>query len=391
MEKVSLYLLTLTMLGLVLSGMELRQPARADESIDDSSRPHLQIINGSQFEVEVFWLASPGERTPVAKIAASSSDNLSTTLGHRFLVIGQNDSGQAHEIQVESRVLIQATRFDPHSPSGVPSLYTQSADTGGFPIVADSTVNHYAVLEAKYLISQMLAQRPDVLQALTDSGARMCILGYQQFTTELPEFAWLGNSPVGDFPQLNPRDYWDARARGTGGSQTDPFCSCGEENLLCYPGDPYAAECILIHEFAHCVHLRGMSNLDPTFDRRLHETYDAAMQAGLWKGKYASVNHHEYFAEGVQSWFDNNRENDFDHNHVNTRAELQEYDPQLASLCEEVFGVPQFVYTRPTTRLKDHMAGYTPEKAPTFRWPQRLQQTQKTIREAAEKRSEGGE
>ncbi len=31
------------------------------------------------------------------------------------------------------------------------------------------------------------------------------------------------------------------------------------------------------------------------------------MKAGLWKGKYASVNHHEYFAEGVQSWFDDNR------------------------------------------------------------------------------------
>ena len=36
------------------------------------------------------------------------------------------------------------------------------------------------------------------------------------------------------------------------------------------------------------------------------KTYDSAMLAGLWKGKYASVNHHEYWAEGVQSWFDKN-------------------------------------------------------------------------------------
>ena len=43
---------------------------------------------------------------------------------------------------------------------------------------------------------------------------------------------------------------------GLGGSQTDPVCSCGEENLLAFPGDPYAAECILIHEFAHNIHLR---------------------------------------------------------------------------------------------------------------------------------------
>lgn len=46
-----------------------------------------------------------------------------------------------------------------------------------------------------------------------------------------------------------------------------------------------------------------------THDSRLKATYDAAMTTGLWKGKYPSVNHHEYFAEGVQPWFDNNREN----------------------------------------------------------------------------------
>ena len=53
------------------------------------------------------------------------------------------------------------------------------------------------------------------------------------------------------------------------------------------------------------------------------------------KGKYAGRNHHEYFAEGVQSWFDTNRENDFEHNHVDTREELQQYDPRLAKLVRD--------------------------------------------------------
>jgi hypothetical protein len=79
----------------------------------------------------------------------------------------------------------------------------------------------------------------------------------------------------------------------------------------------------------------------------LKASYDAAMKAGLWKGKYASVNHHEYFAEGVQSWFDNNRENDHEHNHVNTRDELLAYDPKLAALCREVFGDTELKYTKP--------------------------------------------
>ena len=152
------------------------------------------------------------------------------------------------------------------------------------------------------------------------SGARLSILAWNEFTCDQPEWAWLGRLPAPGFAEIPARDYRDARARGMGGSATDPFCSCAEENLLAYPGDPYAAENILIHEFAHNIHLRGMANVDPGFDARVKAAYDAAMQAGLWKGKYAGVNHHEYFAEGVQSWFDNNRENDHDHNHVNTNT-----------------------------------------------------------------------
>ncbi|MDA7675153.1 hypothetical protein N8583_02130, partial [Akkermansiaceae bacterium] len=57
--------------------------------------------------------------------------------------------------------------------------------------------------------------------------------------------------------------------------------------------------------------------------------------------------HHEYWAEAVQSWFGTNREDDHDHNHVNTRAELIAYDPAIAKLCAEVFGENDWVYQRP--------------------------------------------
>lgn len=250
----------------------------------------------------------------------------------------------------------------------------------GYPIVASERVNDYALKEAAYLVNLMLDKRPDVREAMIKSGSRLCIIAYNEFTTDLPEFAW-----------LQPKDYWDARARGTGGSKTDPYCSCGEENLLGYPGDPYSTENILIHEFAHNIHLRGMVNVDPTFDRRLKETYDRAMAAGLWKGTYAATNHHEYFAEGVQSWFDNNRENDHDHNHVNTRQELLEYDPGLAEMCREVFRDTELVYTKPATRLKDHLAGYDPSQAPRFVWPERLNEARRQIREKAIARSKAAE
>ena len=187
--------------------------------------------------------------------------------------------------------------------------------------------------------------------------------------------------------ELSGKDFWDARARGTGGSETDPYCTCAEENVLGYPGDPYSTECILIHEFAHCIHLRGMANIDPTFDRRLKKTYAKAMNAGLWKGKYASVNHHEYFAEGVQSWFNNNRPPDHDHNHVDTRVELKKYDPGLAAICKEVFGDTKLSYTKPATRLTGHMKGYDPSKAPRFTWPKRLDRARALIRKSALQRN----
>jgi hypothetical protein len=41
-----------------------------------------------------------------------------------------------------------------------------------------------------------------------------------------------------------------------------------------------------------------MNVVDPAFDERVKSAYQQAMTAGLWKGKYASVNHHEYFARG---------------------------------------------------------------------------------------------
>ena len=263
----------------------------------------------------------------------------------------------------------------PPTELNLPEFYQKYVSAGGYPVVSSGKVNDYALKEAAYLIHMMLAHRPDIKEAMIKSGSRMIVMAHDEFTTEVPEHS-----------KLEPKEYWDARARGLGGSRRDPVCSCGEENLLAYQGDPYATENILIHEFAHNIHYRGMDRLDDTFDDRLKKAYEAAMKAGLWEGKYASVNHAEYFAEGVQSWFDNNRPPDHDHNHVDTRAELLEYDPGLAALCAEVFGETELVYTKPTTRLHGHLEGYDPSKAPRFTWPESFQEVQREIRAKAESR-----
>jgi len=244
---------------------------------------------------------------------------------------------------------------------GLAEFYKKHVSANGYPVVGSGKVNDYAMKEAAWLINLLLAKRPDVKNAMIESGSRMVVMAHDEWTTDVPEHA-----------HFKPKNHWDRRARGLGGSETDPVCSCAEENLLAFKGDPYSEECILIHEFAHNIHLRGLVRVDKTFDPRVKKAYESAMKKGLWKGKYAAKNHHEYWAEGVQSWFDDNREDDHDHNHVDTRKELREYDPGLAELCEEVFGETKLVYTKPGTRLAGHLEGYDPGKAPKFAWPERL-------------------
>ena len=300
----------------------------------DIARSKLTILNGTDQTIDVLWLKSATERLPQVSIAPGAETVITTTPGHRFEIVARNDKRSA---TVTSVVPVQGFLFDSSGATACGLLLAirkcQWLPDRGFG-QGESVLRSGKPL----LLNQMLAKRPDLREAMIKSGTRLCIMAYNEYTTDLPEFARLASEKVPIAGGVSAKDYWDARARGTGGSETDPFCSCGEENLLGYPGDPYSTECILIHEFAHAIHQRGMANVDATFDDRLTIAYEAAMKAGLWAGKYASVNRFEYFAEGVQSWFDNNRANDHDHNHVNTRELLIAYDPGLAALCGEVFG-----------------------------------------------------
>ena len=162
--------------------------------------------------------------------------------------------------------------------------------------------------------------------------------------------------------------------RGLGPTRQRPAVSCGEENLLGFRGDPYREENILVHEFAHAIHLMGLNRIDHDFDKELKKIYDRAMAEGLWKGKYAATNKEEYWAEGVQSFFDTNRPPDHDHNHVRTRKALEEYDPRLAKLIGEVFRNNPWRYSKPVDRKgAGHLTGYDPKKGKAFAWPKGLE------------------
>jgi hypothetical protein len=141
--------------------------------------------------VDVLWLADDASRVPQGTVAPGDDTMITTTLGHRFAVVARDGS----ETILTSEVPIQAIRL-----GGVPAFYTQHIDVNGFPIVASERVNPYALKEAVYLISLMIAKRPDICEALVKSGARMNILAWNEFTTDQPEFRRFAETPAPGFP-----------------------------------------------------------------------------------------------------------------------------------------------------------------------------------------------
>jgi hypothetical protein len=264
-------------------------------------------------------------------------------------VAGPADANEVTAVPEKIRAVLDLSPF-----------YRKYLDVGGLPVVGSADVSDFALREAAWIIRRMLDGHEEILQALAANRVRVAVMAWNEFTTDVPEHS-----------HLEPKAYWDRRARGLGATRRAPAVSCAEENLLCFPGDPYPTENILIHEFAHTIHLMALSRVDPTFDRRLRAAYERAKEQGLWPGTYAITDRQEYWAEGVQCWFDNNRENDSCHGPVNTRVELRQYDPQLANLCEQVFGAGSWRYRKPMDRDeagRAHLAGWDPATSPRFRW-----------------------
>ena len=232
---------------------------------------------------------------------------------------------------------------------GLAPFYQKHLAVAGFPVVGSANVSDAALCEAAWIVRHMVGPRDDLLQTMAANKVRLVVMAWNEYTTDVPEHS-----------QLRSKVFWDRRARGLGATLHNPVVSCAEENLLCYPNDPYSTENILIHEFAHAIHGTAGPALGADFEGRLQAAFKNATERGLFQGTYAGSNPSEYWAEAVQDWFDNNRQNDSLHNHVNTRGELKEYDPELAQLVADVLGDGPWRYVKPAQREPAERTHLTP-------------------------------
>jgi alpha-glucosidase len=213
-------------------------------------------------------------------------------------------------------------------------FYKKYMNVNGIHVVSSWRVPDSCFHAAYITIKAMTdALSKEVLDTLTGKNTRIGIMARYEGTTDIPEHAHLAADTA-----LN----WDLRARGLGGSRRNPFSTCAEENILAYQIDKYHAEDILIHEFSHTIHGAGILSIDPGFNEEMQASLDAALAKGRWKNVYASTNVAEYWAEGVQNWFNVNAEVDNDngdgkHNKINTREEMKRYDPGLYAIVSRFF------------------------------------------------------
>jgi hypothetical protein len=201
-------------------------------------------------------------------------------------------------------------------------FYKKYMNLRGVPVVAAEQVDDRALQRTYYIVSHLLAGRPDIIQCMASNGTRLIIIGKDQVYTDMPEYRNTRNP-----------EYQNERVRGTGGFNVTSF---GEENLLSLPIDRYDDESIGVHEFCHTVD-SALGRIDPTWRTRLRQTYQHAVTNGLWRFSYAGSNQAEYWAEICQSYFDNNRQNNWNHGPVGNREQLKVYDPVGYELIRTTF------------------------------------------------------
>ena len=219
------------------------------------------------------------------------------------------------------------------------AYYSQYADANGLPVLGGNLVSAAALTHACETILGMMSLRQDLLAEMIANGTIAAVTGDGEGITQIPAYSDLDTV----FPITG--DTWDNRARGgLGATKARPVSSGTEENVLCYANDPYQAggvhEDIFLHEFAHSVDLMALEDLDPDFLDEVQAAYDDALANNLFENTYADDTVEEYWAEGVQTWFNTNLESDPPnglHNSVNTRAELESYDPALHGLISRIF------------------------------------------------------
>ena len=236
------------------------------------------------------------------------------------------------------------------------AYYQKYISAGGVAVLGNADVQDELFIAAKSIILKMTAKRPEIRRKLYPrTGFYMAIRTDTRRPWDLPEYLF-SSSPSG----------------AIGKCIFACWAYMGYDYTTILPhGYPLKAK-TFVHEFAHAIHSTISEDtwtrkdppellppLDPTFDDRLKEAYEAAKAANKWRMKdpaiinnelvevdvgpaYIVTNEKEYWAEGVVYWYYLDRRGI----RFATREEFAAYDPLLYSLLSEWLNEDSFVGIR---------------------------------------------
>ncbi|VTS03244.1 glycoside hydrolase : Uncharacterized protein OS=Dysgonomonas gadei ATCC BAA-286 GN=HMPREF9455_01478 PE=4 SV=1 [Gemmata massiliana] len=233
--------------------------------------------------------------------------------------------------------------------------YTKFTFAREFPVLGSKHVSDAALLAANDTVRKMFAYRHDILKAMITDGARLVVLGRTEKLSDLPEFAGAKNKTELDLVRY--LDY----------SPALKLMVVPEESVLNTADEPFAGKCMMVSVFAkglyHVTATRPVDpefenrrekqqyelrvkRLDSEFDKRVAKLFDAAKEKKLWKGTAAARDRVEYWAAGVEAYFDavgtGVAPNGADRP-ITTREMLKAYDPELFALVDETMAYKERV------------------------------------------------
>ncbi len=223
------------------------------------------------------------------------------------------------------------------SPTAAVEGYGQGCTVLGLEVLAGDDVDPEAVEQLADRAYNMLVNRPEYAAAIAGYPIGIRVIGANQRIMALPEFE--------DIYFHHPGIDWRYLGRSFAGTDEIPFAAGAEENLLCSTEDRYEGEDNFMRDFAITIRRFAMDIVDKPTSVAIEQAYAVAIAEGKWKNTLAEINSEQYWAEGVQSYFDANLEDNAEdreplssHNHVNTRDELRSYDRALYEIALSVFG-----------------------------------------------------
>ena len=346
-----------------------------------------------------------------------------------LIVAAASAAAPAAEYQIKSPTAAQAAEYKLDT-----KFYKKCTMVQDILIATSAGVSDYAHREAAYQFDTIMKSiDKKIAQRIRDRKVLCIIIGHKEMTSDLPQYAsnktgkeldyynwrsrgflgWRGGRPTVVFSEEDVMEYEGGMQiesilihefghviHGAGFDKdlqnrlTETFKKAKEKGLW---NDGYAA-----HRFRRIKSKTPVSLLDAlvkSFPDESPELIKKCLDGGdiIVNGKptnskvkvtgkdkvcivfggakqcYAGKNRSEYWAEGVQCWYDTNRTMDHDHNHIHTRKQLITYDLSLAKLCKDVLGDSKWRFLSPRDRAgTGHLKGYDPAKAPKVVKPEHI-------------------